>query len=242
MTHEINVTPEYFSNIKTGIITFHYRPVDNTYTVGDRIVFKENGGNENPKVCHATITRIHEGADFGFPKGYFTIHWSTYDHIDFEDNYQRLVTALLPEFEKKLTYKRAGDICERIHHVLSSFDSIAANAIIQAKNYSEDFKVMLKGFEMIIEGIGDSGNHSQKRVIANHCISMIRQAIDKINRIDWEYSDSLFDRYDYFRSTAPEKTLLEKYRDLKQENERLKTNNGQLVNMIPEDQRPDLPF
>lgn len=125
------------------------------------------------------------------------------------------ISAVINEYESKLTHKSGGNELDRVSHCLREYRSISDNAIWKAKEFVEDVKTMFKALEMIIEGIsGDGMNHGQKRVIANHCIQIIRSNVDRINKMDFEYSSNIFDRFDFFRSQTPEKRLYEKNREM----------------------------
>jgi hypothetical protein len=120
------------------------------------------------------------------------------------------------KFEKPLQWKNHGDLSEKADHVLSQYKSIADNAISECKRFMEDCKTQYKALEMITEGLTSEGlNHTHKRVIANHLISMLRNMVDRINRYEYEYSIARFDRYDFFRSEAPERKVYEERRELK---------------------------
>lgn len=138
-----------------------------------------------------------------------------------EDNQIDLFEGIkktLEHHEKNLTWKKSGEIHDRIDHVLSQYRSIADNAIFECKRFMEDCKTQYKALEIIAEGLTDSGlNHTHKRVIANHMISMLRNMVDKLNNYQYEYSTTAFQRYDFFRSQSPERKLHEERRELKQQ-------------------------
>lgn len=128
---------------------------------------------------------------------------------------------VLSEYEQTLDWKRSGEIEERVLHVLSQYRSIADNSIYETKRVMEDVKTQFKAIEIITEGLTDEGmNHTQKRVIANHIISTLRRCIDKLDGYEYKYSTQNFERYNFFRSSSPERKLHEERRELKSQNER----------------------
>lgn len=126
-----------------------------------------------------------------------------------EHNIDQLL-VIISEYEKKLNSKSGGDIADKLDHVLRSFNSIADNAIWQAKEFLEDSKTQYKALEIIVDGLTSDGmNHSQKRVIANHIITMLRSMVDKLDKCNYEYTTNIVDRYNFFRSTTPERRVYE---------------------------------
>lgn len=125
------------------------------------------------------------------------------------------IEILLDEYEATLSWKRGGSTEDRLRHVLSQYRSLADTAIFKIKDFADDVKTMFKALELITEGMSSDGlNHGQKRVIANHQITMIRSMVDKLVRIKDSYVEDVFDRYDFFRSETPERGLLQQKRDL----------------------------
>lgn len=130
---------------------------------------------------------------------------------------------VLSRYEEKLSYKYGYALPDRLNHVLNQFESLARTSILKSKDFIDDVKTQFKALELVVEGISsDSYNHTQKRVIANHVINLLRGMVQRINEIDFDYSDGIYDRYDYFRSQSPERTLYTKYKELKYELEQLK--------------------
>lgn len=130
---------------------------------------------------------------------------------------------VLPRYEEKLSYKYGNTLPDRLNHCLSQFETLARTSILKSKDFIDDVKTQFKALEIVVEGISsDSYNHTQKRVIANHVINLLRGMVQRINEIDFDYSDRIYDRYDYFRSQSPERTLYAKYKELKYELEQLK--------------------
>lgn len=159
------------------------------------------------------------------------------------DKWDRLgieVEKWLPDYEKKLSYRISGTIEERFRHVIRQFETLATTSIFKAKDFLEDAKTQFKALELVVEGISsDSYNHTQKRVIANHVINLLRNMVQRINQVDFDYSNGIYERYDFFRSQSPEKVLYEKYNELKRELEHLKK---EPVPPITSDDKEPLPF
>lgn len=157
----------------------------------------------------------------------------------------KTIDTVLKKYEKDLPVAYGGTELERVDNSLRQFRSIATNAIYQSKSFVEDVRIMFQGLSLIIEGLTDEGmNHGQKRVIANHCISMIRKNVDKLAKMEFEFSSNNFERFDFFRSRTPEKKL---YEQLHHEKEQRKYLEGILLK-IDQDvvtkakQDTDLPF
>lgn len=123
---------------------------------------------------------------------------------------------LVRRYEETLQWKKSGDMADRVQHVVSEYRSIADNAIFEVKRVHSDMKTHFKALEIITEGLTSDGlNHGQKRVIANHIITMLRSAVDKVDQYEYTYSTGNFERYNFFRSQTPEKRLYEERRELK---------------------------
>lgn len=124
--------------------------------------------------------------------------------------------SIVSEYENDLSFKIAGDAADRVRHVLSQYKQIANNSIFEAKRFLEDAKTQFKALEIIIEGLTSEGmNHGQKRVIANHIITMLRSMVDKLDRIEYEYTTGIVEHYNFFRSSSPERKPYENQRQLK---------------------------
>lgn len=233
-THSIKTWMPFYQDILDGKKPFEFRKNDRNYSVGDEVVMHEYDDQLEEfsgRQLYCTITYLLVGPNFGIPEGYCVFGFHTNQQGDFLRDYDKITNMVLPHYEEKLSHRMSGDLMERMNHVLGQYDSIASSSVLRAKQFVEDVKTQFKALEIVVEGITGHGNHTEKRVIANHVITMLRQMIDKIDRIDWEYSTQIFERYNYFRSHSPERSLMEKYRDMKYEPESLKQqlqqkNNG----------------
>lgn len=126
------------------------------------------------------------------------------------------IDKVLQAHQKDLNRHFSGDIVSRIEEVLREYKSTTQHSVYKAKELMEDVKTHFKALELVVEGITSEGlNHGQKRVIANHVITMLRSAIDRIDQKEFGFNDSVFDRFNFFRSETPEKRLMEERRELK---------------------------
>lgn len=132
------------------------------------------------------------------------------------------IDKVLVAHQKDLNRHFSGDMAERIEEVLREYKSTTQNSVYKAQELMQDVKTHFKALELIVEGLSSDGlNHGQKRVIANHIITILRAAIDRIDQKEFGFNDSVFDRFNFFRSTTPEKRMMEERRDLKIRVERL---------------------
>jgi len=163
-----------------------------------------------------------------------------------ENNQLQQLDKIVSEFEKTLSCKRGGDLSDRTNHVLSQYKQIADNAIGKTKSFAEDVRIQFKALEMITEGLTDGGmNHGQKRTIANHIIKMLRDMVDRLSQMEYEYSSITFERYNFFRSTTPEGKLYEDRNNLKRTVEQHEKMFAVLKEKHPEIMKEvadDLPF
>lgn len=135
-----------------------------------------------------------------------------------QDKIQQLIEVLKKHEEKMSWTKPAYPYPERTEHILSEYRKLADNAIWSVKNYMEDVKSQFKALIIVLEGLTDGNmNHGQKRVIANHVITMLRAAVDKMNNATFEWDFNILERYDFFRTTTPEAKIHQKARELKQQ-------------------------
>lgn len=133
-----------------------------------------------------------------------------------EDQNNDKLLKLLEQYEKDISYKKSGDIADRMDHVLSEYQSNARNSLYTVKNFAEDVKTQFKALEIITEGLTDEGlNHTQKRVIANHMIHMFRKMVDRLDNADFDFHSGIFERFNYFRSNSPERRLFEERKEHK---------------------------
>lgn len=210
------------------------------YSIDEEIVFIEYDTEmrqEKDRRLFAKVVFSFLGSEIGLPEDCCFFGFHTTRQLDFIRDFDRIMNKILPQYEEKLSHRRAGDLIDRIDHVLSEHQSISTTSIWKAKQFIEDVKTQFKALELVVEGIAGHGNHTEKRVIANHVVKMLRDNVDRIDKIDWEYSTGIFERYNFFRSQSPERSLMEKYRDLKYELDRLK---GQLKDQ--NNGGEDLPF
>lgn len=135
-------------------------------------------------------------------------------------NNQENLLKIIAQYEETLSWKRSGSIEDRVDHVCGQYKSIADNSIFECKRVMEDVKTQFKALEMVVEGLSSDGmNHGQKRVIANHIITMLRSMVDRIDQYEYEYTTTHFERYNFFRSNTPERRLRESHREFKQKSE-----------------------
>lgn len=129
---------------------------------------------------------------------------------------KQTIEQIVERYEKTLNWRRGGDIEDRVEHCLSQMQSVADNAIHTAKVFLQDTKTQFKALEVILEGLSDSGlNHTHKRVIANHLITMLRSMVDRIDNTEYKYDFRMADRFNFYRSNVPENRLIEKHKEAK---------------------------
>lgn len=243
-THEIPVGKLQLDEFLRGGRPYEYVVDDKGFKEGDEIHYVEfENEKETGRMAWASIVSVRKGPEAGIPQGHCIFTQYNQHQIDFRRDYDHLSNHILPKFEEKLSYKHGNSIVERINHVLASFEGAATDSIFRAKNFIDDVKTQFKAFELMMEGLtSDALNHGQKRVIANHIITMIRQSVDRIDGINWEYSEGMRERFNYFRSQSPEGNLLNKYRELREQNATLKNAFKELNDSLPGEKRNDLPF
>lgn len=245
--HKIKTWMPYFQEVLDGKRPVEFRLNDRNYQVGDglhHIEWNPAEEKETGRQCWAKIVSIMKGGVFGIPDGYVIITQHTSAVEDFQRDFVNM-DKVLKEFEGKLTSKYGCDISERLNHVLGQFNRAATEAAWKGKNFLEDVKTQFQAVIIALEGVtSESYNHGQKRVIANHVINILRSNIDRIDRVKWDYQNSMYENFNYFRSESPEGDLLKRYRDLKAQFDRLKQNIAEANNKLPDDQKiPDeLPF
>lgn len=226
MRHIVKTWKPYFADVKVGRKPFEFRINDRDYKEGDIIVHREFDAEkqeETGEQCYCDIGYVLKGGQFGIPEGYVIFAQFTMDQQSFLKDYNHLSKNILPGYESKLSWRRGDGLTERVSHVLSQLSDTTEKSILQAKAFVEDCKTQFKALEIVLEGVSAEGyNHGQKRVIANHVISMLRDMVDKVDNIDWEYTNGMNDRYSFFRSNSPEHNLLRKYKEMQQENNSLK--------------------
>lgn len=221
MQHKIKTHKPFYQSIVEGKKPFEFRLNDRDYKVGDvlyHIEYDPEKQEETGREIWCDVVYIIYGGQFGIPEGYCIMTQHTHKQIDYIRDYGRLSNEVLPRYEEKLSYKNGGNISERVHHILHEFEQTASNSVYKAKNFIEDVKTQFKALELVVEGISSDGyNHTQKRVIANHVINLLRDMVQKINQTNFDYQYGIYERYDFFRSQTPEKELYRKYRELKEE-------------------------
>jgi hypothetical protein len=244
-THKIKTTMPFFQDVQDGKRPYEYRLNDRNYQVGDQLQHIEWDAKEQKETgrqCWATIVHKLDGGVFGIPEGYCILTQHTTALSDFARDFARL-QKVVEDYESKLSYRTGGDISERLGHVLSQFNKVATESAWKGKNFLEDVKTQFKALEITLEGLtSEAYNHGQKRVIANHVINILRNNIDRIDRVKWDYQNGIYEHFNYFRSESPEGDLLKRYRSLKDENDRLKQNIVLAKSKLPDEVKDDLPF
>lgn len=72
-THELKISPEYFSEVINGNKTFEVRRNDRNYSVGDTLLLREFVGNTyTGRNCRCTISYILNHPTY-CPKGYIIL-------------------------------------------------------------------------------------------------------------------------------------------------------------------------
>lgn len=246
-THKLKTWAPYFQDIIDGKKPFNIRPNDRNFEVGDNIIHTEWNTEEQKETgrqCWTTITYVLKGGLFGIPETHCIFAQHTLAQTDFIRDFAGM-EKVLKEYEDKLSSRWGGNISERLNYVLRHFNEAATGAVWKGKNFLDDVKTQFKAFEIILEGLtSEAYNHGQKRVIANHLINMIRSNIDRLDQVQWDYSNRLFENYNYFRSDSPEGDLMKRYRNLIAENKDLKARLGEKDNNPSSEQHTidPLPF
>lgn len=244
-THQIKTWAPFFQDIIDGKKPFEFRLNDRDYQIGDdiqHVEWNEAEQKETGRQCWATITYIVKGGLFGIPESYCIFTQHTTCQTDFTRDFAGL-QKVVSEYESKLSYRYGNHISERLNHVLGQFNKVATEAAWKGKNFLEDVKTQFKAIELTLEGVtSEAYNHGQKRVIANHVISIIRNNIDKIDRTQFDYESRMYEHFNYFRSESPEGDLMKRYKTLKEENERLKGSVKAMHEKLPDELKDDLPF
>lgn len=221
MEHTIKTHKPFYQDICEGKKPFEFRFNDRGYKVGDtlhHVEYDPEKQEETGRQFWCDVVYIIYGGQFGIPEGYCIMTQHSQKQVDFIRDYGKLSVDVLPRFEAKLSHRMGGNISERIQHILNELESAATNSVFRAKHFLDDVKTQFKALELVVDGISsDSYNHTQKRVIANHVINLLRDMVDRINKIDFNYSYGIYERFDFFRSDRPEKQLYQKYRELKEE-------------------------
>lgn len=235
----------FFQDIVDGKKPFEFRLNDRDYTVGDEIQHIEwnsEEGKETGRQCWASITYVIKGGMFSIPENYCLFTQHTTLQTDFVRDFAE-TQKIIHDYESKLSYRYGNSISEKLGHVLGQFNKVATEAAWKGKNFLEDVKTQFKAIELTLEGVtSEAYNHGQKRVIANHVINVIRNSIDRLDRTQFDYESRMYEHFNYFRSESPEGDLMKRYKNLKEENERLKQNFKHVVDKLPEEQKDDLPF
>jgi hypothetical protein len=245
-THRIKTWKPFFQDVLDGRKPFDFRKNDRDFKVDDDIVHIEYDPEtqaETGRHCNTTIIYILQGGQFGIPDGYVLFTQVTASQSDFIRQYHHIANDILPEYEKTLSHRVGGDIIDRLSHVLRSLQDTATNSVYKAKHYLDDAKTQFKALEIILQGITGQGNHSEKRVIANHVISMLRTMVDKIDHTEFDFSQGVYERYNFYRSQSPEGKLMEKYKLLKYAHENLQVKFKDFNERVPDQYKvDDLPF
>jgi hypothetical protein len=244
-THKIKTAMPFFQDVQDGKKPYEYRLNDRNYQVGDQLQHIEWDAKEQKETgrqCWATIVHKLDGGVFGIPEGYCILTQHTTALSDFARDYAR-IDHMLKDYESKLSYRMGSEMSERIAHILSTFNKAATEGAWKGKNFLEDVKTQFKAIELSLEGVtSEAYNHGQKRVIANHVINMLRSFVDRIDRVQWDFSSRMYEHFDYFRSESPEGDLMKRYRTLKEENDRLRQNIELAKSKLPDEVKDDLPF
>lgn len=152
-----------------------------------------------------------------------------------EDQLYASIEVVIKEYEKKISYSTSGSLEDRLRHTLRELDKVATNTVWKTKNFLDDSKSQFKALIIVIEGLTDEGmNHGQKRVIANHVISMLRRFVDKIDNQDHLFSSDIYDRFDFYRTDTPEKRLREERHRLKEKSDNQEKLLDELKKRYPE--------
>lgn len=244
-THKIKTWAPYFQDVLDGKKPYEYRLNDRNYQVGDELhhtEWNEAEQKETGRQCWATIAHVMKGGIFGIPENYCIITQHTTALTDFIRDFAG-IQRVVCEYEEKLSYRMGSNISEKLFHVLNKFNQTATDAAWKGKNFLEDVKTQFKAIELTLEGLtSETYNHGQKRVIANHVINVIRNSIDRIDRTQFDYENRMYEHFNYFRSESPEGDLMKRYKNLKEENDRLKGNLKVATDLLPNELKDDLPF
>lgn len=213
------LTPQQYDEISGGIINSCVIATNGLIEEGSKMTLFRGDTEENMEVTVIRNIPVYSLNHMHYLRLTFDIHRPPAGKPPINTE----LDNLLKKYESKISSSYHGSETDRIQHILSTLDDIAATSVESTKEFMNDVKAQFNALIIILNGIsGEQYNHTQKRLFANHCITTIREMCDRIDSIKFDYSTRMYDRFDYFRSYTPEKTLLQNYRNMKEELKRLK--------------------
>lgn len=116
----------------------------------------------------------------------------------------------------------SGNITEKVTSLISHSSWKASQAIADKKDCIEKMKIYLQAMKMLAEGVGMASTHGEKASRLRGMIEVMNSTIDKLNN---EHQDEILTNWSYglhSHSDFPYRDILQKYEQMKLENEQLK--------------------
>lgn len=144
------------------------------------------------------------------------------------------IKQLIKRHADSIHTHHCGDEAEQIASILNHYERTAASAIGEKKDAIDGTLVYFRSLVMLCESIGMAHTHGEKNARLRGLVELLNSAIGKLKQ---EKTDALlnnWEMYSWSYSDYPYRGVIEKYNDLKRENEELKK-------LIPK-QNDDLPM
>ncbi|MFT3679451.1 MAG: hypothetical protein QM791_04210 [Ferruginibacter sp.] len=144
--------------------------------------------------------------------------------------------AAVKAHEKTARTHFTGSLTDRLNSLVNHYRHDTANMVAKRKELIENTLVYFRSVAMISESIGMAGTHAEKSARLRGLIELINSAISKLRK---EQEEDILSNWNFFswdHATYPYLRVLEKFNELKQQNEWLRKNLKEGVKI------DDLPF
>lgn len=133
------------------------------------------------------------------------------------------INAIIKTHETSLHWHNCGDEANKINGIIEHYQRRAAEGIAGRKEIVEDTVSFIKAIQLVVETIGNSGTHVEKAARVRGCVELLNTILTRLRK---EQENDLFafgrDMFTWNHSTYPYQSILQKYDELKRENEVLK--------------------
>lgn len=118
----------------------------------------------------------------------------------------------------------AGGLIERLHEVVNTYHDWASDCLSRSAQFRDRMLIDFRAISLILTTTINGATHNQKEVRLNGLIELIENAIDRLQKEEFEASICCRPMWnDPFQSNAPNRHFVQRIHELEEENKQLKS-------------------
>lgn len=138
----------------------------------------------------------------------------------------KFIDEIINEHSEKIHTYYCGNRADKIRSIISHYNNLANNTLLNIKAFREDLLVWMRAIAMIAEMIGNGATHAEKGARIRGLIEFLETCIEKVRKMEIDFSFGYWSFPDIWRSDYPVRDILRQNFELKRELETLKNDRN----------------